>query len=50
MYMVVSALVQKFNFDFSRVPADHFVFESDQFIIGTKGKAVLEATVTLNKS
>ena len=48
MYLIVSSLVRKLDFDLSDVPTDHFVFESDQFHLGTKGKAVLRAMVTLN--
>lgn len=49
MYLVLSALVQRFDFDFQGLKADHFQFVSDQFIIGTKGQAVLEALVTPRK-
>ncbi|KAK3329992.1 cytochrome P450 [Apodospora peruviana] len=50
LYLSVSALVKQFDFDFEGLTPDHLEFESDQFIIGTKGKAVLEATVTAYKS
>lgn len=46
MYLVLSALVQRFDMDFQGLGADHFEFISDQFIIGTKGKGVLEAVIT----
>jgi hypothetical protein len=50
MYLVVSALAQRFNFDFHGLAADHFEPESDQFIIGTKGKAVLVAYANTYKA
>lgn len=46
MYLVLSALVQQFDFNFDKVKPDHFDFVSDQFIIGTNGKGVLEGFVT----
>lgn len=46
LYLVVSALVRKFNFDFTGVEADHFEWASDQFTIGIKGKSELGALVT----
>ncbi|KAK0712207.1 cytochrome P450 [Apiosordaria backusii] len=47
MYMVVAALVRGFEFDFQGLTLDdHFKVMSDQFIISTKGKAVLEARVS----
>ncbi|KUJ18476.1 cytochrome P450 [Mollisia scopiformis] len=49
MYLVLPALVQQFNFQFDGTIAEDFVCESDQFIIGTKGKGSLKAFVTLNK-
>ncbi|KJZ71985.1 hypothetical protein HIM_08665 [Hirsutella minnesotensis 3608] len=49
MYFLVSTLVQRFDFDFSNTKADHFEFVSDQFIIGTRGKAILEGLVTSRK-
>ncbi|KAK7428184.1 hypothetical protein QQZ08_005250 [Neonectria magnoliae] len=49
MYLVMSALVRRFNFDLRGLTDDYFVFESDQFIIGTKGKGVLEVNVTRRK-
>lgn len=50
MYLVMAALVQKFDFDFRGLTADHFEVMSDQFIINTKGKAVLEALVSLRQT
>lgn len=41
MYLVVSALVQRLDFDFGGVPKDHFEFVNDMFIIGYKGKTDL---------
>ncbi|KAK7404080.1 hypothetical protein QQX98_010138 [Neonectria punicea] len=49
MYLVMSALVRRFDFDFRGLTDDYFEFESDQFIIGTKGKGVLEVNVTRRK-
>ncbi|KJZ71258.1 hypothetical protein HIM_09331 [Hirsutella minnesotensis 3608] len=49
MYFLVAALVQRFDFDFGNVPQNHFEFVSDQFIIGTRGKAILEGFVTHRK-
>jgi hypothetical protein len=46
----MAALVQKFDFDFRGLTADHFQVMSDQFIISTKGKAVLEALVSLHQT
>lgn len=46
LYLAVAELVQRFDFDFHGLTEDHFTIESDQFIISTKGKAVLEASVT----
>ncbi|KAK4172409.1 putative cytochrome P450 E-class, group I [Triangularia setosa] len=51
MYLVMAALLPKFDFDFKGLtPEDHFEVMSDQFIISTKGKAVLEARVSLRKT
>ncbi|KAM7208561.1 putative cytochrome P450 E-class, group I [Naviculisporaceae sp. PSN 640] len=48
MYLVMAALLAKFDFDFDGLtPPDHFEVMSDQFIISTKGKAVLDARVSL---
>jgi hypothetical protein len=46
MYLVLAALVQRFDFQFMGASAEDFECESDQFIIGTKGKAVLQAFVS----
>ncbi len=45
MYLILAALVQKFDFRFDGVDPDHFEVESDQFIIMTKGKGSLKASV-----
>ena len=46
MYMVLAALVQRFDFQFEGAKAEDFECTSDQFIIGTSGKGVIKATVT----
>ncbi|KAK4209717.1 putative cytochrome P450 E-class, group I [Rhypophila decipiens] len=47
VYLVMAALLQKFDFDFEGLThEDHFEVMSDQFIISTKGKAVLQACVS----
>lgn len=48
MYLIVATLVQKFDFDMSEVPSNHFDFISDGFIIRTPGKASLETVVTVH--
>ncbi|KAK4465019.1 putative cytochrome P450 E-class, group I [Cladorrhinum samala] len=51
MYRAMAALLPKFDFDFEGLASeDHFEVVSDQFIIATKGKAVLEARVSLRKT
>ncbi|KAK0665693.1 putative cytochrome P450 E-class, group I [Cercophora samala] len=49
MYLLMAALVQRFDFDFDGglTSKDHFKVMSDQFIISTRGKAVLETRVSL---
>jgi hypothetical protein len=47
MYLVLAAFVQRFDFQFPRTSAKDFVCESDQFIIGTRGKSHLDAIVLL---
>lgn len=50
MYLLMAAIVQKFEFDFDGLtPKDHFKVVSDQFIVSTKGKAVLETRVSLRQ-
>jgi hypothetical protein len=46
MYLVLPALVERFNFRFEGVSAEDFECNSDQFVIGTRGKGVLKALVT----
>ncbi|KAF7950152.1 hypothetical protein EAE96_007447 [Botrytis aclada] len=46
IYMLLAALVQRFDFQFEGVTSKNFECESDQFIIGTSGKGVLNAVVT----
>ncbi|KAI1354453.1 trichodiene oxygenase [Xylaria sp. FL0043] len=45
MYFVIAALVQHFDFHFLAAKAEDFECMSDQFVIGTKGKGLLEARV-----
>lgn len=47
LYLALAALVQRFTFDFMGAKAEDFECESDQFVIGTKGKGVLKAHVRL---
>lgn len=49
MYLVVAALVQRFSFQFIGVKAEDFECTSDQFVIGTKGKAMLEAHIKIHE-
>lgn len=50
MYLLMAALLLRFDFDFTGLtPKDHFKVMSDQFIISTKGKAVLQARVSLHR-
>ncbi|KAL9623739.1 MAG: hypothetical protein Q9160_001969 [Pyrenula sp. 1 TL-2023] len=46
MYLAFAGLVQRFDFKFEGITAAGFEMESDQFIIGTRGKSVLKAQVT----
>ncbi|KAI1325095.1 trichodiene oxygenase [Xylariaceae sp. FL0255] len=50
IYLVVAALVQQFDVTFINAKAEDFECVSDQFVIGTRGKGVLEATIQLHKS
>lgn len=45
MYLVLAPLVQRFDFQFEGTSAEGFECESDQFIIGTKTRGVLNAFV-----
>ncbi|KAK6844451.1 hypothetical protein PG995_014561 [Apiospora arundinis] len=49
MYIILSQVVQCFDLKFEGVDATNFEMESDQFIIGTKGNAELNALVTLRQ-
>lgn len=49
MYLTISHVIQLFDFEFEDVEAGDFEMESDQFIIGTKGNAVLNGSVILRK-
>ncbi|KAF5869064.1 putative cytochrome p450 protein [Botrytis fragariae] len=49
MYMLLATLVQRFDFHFEGVTSEDFECESDQFIIGTSGKGVLNAFATSYK-
>lgn len=49
MYLVLAALVQIFNFQFEDSKAEDFECESDQFTIGTKGKGLLKAHISILK-
>jgi hypothetical protein len=44
MYLVISALVQRFDFTFPIATANDFLCVSDEFGIGTKSKGVLQAS------
>ncbi|OTB06228.1 hypothetical protein M426DRAFT_72312 [Hypoxylon sp. CI-4A] len=47
MYLLVAILVDRLDFQFFDAKAEDFECDSDQFAIGTKGKGVLKATVSL---
>lgn len=47
--MALAALVQQFEFKFEGIDETYFECESDQFIMGTKGKGVLEAHASLHQ-
>lgn len=49
MYLLLATFVQRFDFQFEGIDAQDFECESDQFIIGTKGKGILKAFVTVFK-
>ncbi|KAK8022121.1 cytochrome P450 [Apiospora rasikravindrae] len=50
MYLIIARVVPRFDVKFQGVDPTHFDMESDQFIIGTKGDAQLNALVTLCKA
>lgn len=47
LYLLLAGLVDRFDFDYINAQAEDFECNSDQFAIGTKGKGVLKATVTV---
>jgi hypothetical protein len=49
MYLVLAALVERFNFQFEDISAEDFECNSDQFVIGTRVKGVLKALVSPHK-
>lgn len=49
MYMLLAALVQRFDFRFEGLTSKDFQCESDQFIIGTSGKGVLNTFVAAHQ-
>lgn len=50
MYLIISHVVQLFDLEFKDVEAANFEMASDQFIIGTKGNAVLNGFVIPRKT
>jgi len=46
MYLVLAALVQRYNFQFVDVSAKDFECESDQFVISTKAGGNLNGFIT----
>lgn len=46
MYIVLAALVQRFDFQFDGISAKDFESHSDQFIIGNRENGNLSAFVT----
>ncbi|KAH8897428.1 trichodiene oxygenase [Thozetella sp. PMI_491] len=46
MYIATAELVRRFDFQFQGSTAEDFLFHSDQFTIGTKGKGILNARIT----
>lgn len=49
-YLIISRIVQSFDFEFKDAEAADFEMVSDQFVIGTKGNAVLNGLVALRKA
>ncbi|KAI0543159.1 trichodiene oxygenase [Xylaria digitata] len=47
MYIVLAALVRRFDFQFVEAKAEDFECISDQFVIGTRGNGPLEARVEM---
>jgi hypothetical protein len=50
MYLVLAALIQRFDFSIEGATAADFEFERDNFGIGTKAGCNLLAHVSLNES
>ncbi|KAI1113889.1 cytochrome P450 [Nemania sp. NC0429] len=48
MNLLMAGLIDRFDFDFQNAKPDDFEPDSDQFTIGTKGKGVLNATVSVS--
>ncbi|KAI1137268.1 cytochrome P450 [Hypoxylon sp. FL0543] len=49
LYLALAALVQRFDFQFKGAKAEDFECDSDQFVVGTKGKGLLEAHVSIHE-
>ncbi|KAF4462954.1 cytochrome P450 [Fusarium albosuccineum] len=49
LYLVISTLVQRFDFHFPEAKAEDFEPVADHFAVGTRGKGVLKATVSLRR-
>ncbi|KAI1773303.1 putative Trichodiene oxygenase [Hypoxylon cercidicola] len=47
LYLTLAALVRQFDFRFEGAKAEDFECDSDQFVVGTKGKGLLEAHVSI---
>ncbi|KAI1121324.1 trichodiene oxygenase [Nemania abortiva] len=47
LYVLLAGLVDRFDFQYVNAKPEDFECNSDQFAIGTKGKGVLEATVSV---
>lgn len=47
MYLTLAALAQRFSFQFVGAKAKDFECDSDQFVISTKGKGLLEAHINI---
>jgi hypothetical protein len=49
MYLCIAAIVVQFDFRFERATAQDFECDSDQFIVGTRGKGVLDAVASIRE-
>lgn len=47
MNLLIAGLIDRFNFHFQNAKPDDFEPDSDHFMIGTKGKSFLNATVSV---